>query len=91
MRYIPHRLSISSVLQKILNDSIKPEIMGVVGGFILPLVSAVLLVVLIVQIGRTWRDYRDHGEIEYIKPLVIGVCLLVTSVANGFMWAIIGW
>lgn len=91
MRYIPHRLGIADALKQILDNSIKSEFMGVVNDFVLPIASAVLLVVLIVQIIRCWRDYRDHGEIDYVKPLIVGVCLALCIGAKVYMWAIIGW
>ena len=91
MRYIPHRLGIADVLEKILNESIKPEFMGTVGKFLLPLLAAVLLVFFIVEIFKSFRGYKEHGEVEFTKPLVIGICLAIAVTANGFMWAIIGW
>lgn len=89
MRYIP--LGIADALRQILDNSIKSEFMGVVNDFVLPIAAAVLLVVLIVQIIRCWRDYRDHGEIDYVKPLIVGVCLVLCIGAKAYMWAIIGW
>lgn len=84
-------LGIASVLQQILNDGIKDEIKGVVNNFVFPIIDAILLVVLIVQIVRTYKDWKEHGEIQYEKPLIVGVCLAISIAAPLFMWSIIGW
>lgn len=84
-------LGIASVLQQILNDGIKDEVKGVVNNFVFPIIDAVLLVVLIVQIVRTYKDWKEHGEIQYEKPLIVGICLAVSIAAPLFMWSIIGW
>lgn len=84
-------LGIASVLQQILNDGIKDEVKGVVNYFVFPLIDAILLVVLIVQIVRTHKDWKEHGEIQYEKPLIVGVCLAISLAAPAFMWSIIGW
>lgn len=84
-------LGIASVLQQILNDGIKDEVKGVVNTFVFPIIDAILLVVLIVQIVRTYKDWKEHGEIQYEKPLVVGVCLAISLAAPAFMWGIIGW
>lgn len=82
---------IASVLQQILNDGIKDEVKGVVNTFVFPIIDAILLVVLIVQIVRTYKDWKEHGEIQYEKPLIVGVCLAISLAAPAFMWGIIGW
>lgn len=84
-------LGIASVLQQILNDGIKDEVKGVVNSFVFPIIDAILLVVLIVQIVRTYKDWKEHGEIQYEKPLIVGVCLAISLAAPAFMWSIIGW
>lgn len=84
-------LGIASVLQQILNDGIKDEVKGVVNSFVFPIIDAILLVVLIVQIVRTYKDWKEHGEIQYEKPLIVGVCLAISLAAPAFMWGIIGW
>lgn len=84
-------LGIASVLQQILNDGIKDEVKGVVNTFVFPIIDAILLVVLIVQIVRTYKDWKEHGEIQYEKPLIVGVCLAISLAAPAFMWSIIGW
>ncbi len=84
-------LGIASVLQQILNDGIKDEVKGVVNTFVFPIIDAILLVVLIVQIVRTYKDWKEHGEIQYEKPLIVGVCLAISLAAPAFMWGIIGW
>lgn len=84
-------LGIASVLQQILNDGIKDEVKGVVNFFVFPIIDAILLVVLIVQIVRTYKDWKEHGEIQYEKPLIVGVCLAISLAAPAFMWSIIGW
>lgn len=84
-------LGIASVLQQILNDGIKDEVKGVVNYFVFPIIDAILLVVLIVQIVRTYKDWKEHGEIQYEKPLIVGVCLAISLAAPAFMWSIIGW
>lgn len=84
-------LGIASVLQQILNDGIKDEVKGVVNTFVFPIIDAILLVVLIVQIVRTYKDWKEHGEIQYEKPLIVGVCLAISLAAPAFMWDIIGW
>ncbi len=84
-------LGIASVLQQILNDGIKDEIKGVVNNFVFPIIDAILLVVLIIQIVRTYRDWKEHGEIQWEKPLIVGVCLAISIAAPLFMWSIIGW
>ena len=84
-------LGISDVLEQILNQGIKPEVKGVVNKFIFPLISAILLVVLIIQIVRTYKDWKEHGEVQYEKPLIIGVCLAISIAAPLFMWGIISW
>lgn len=84
-------LGIASVLQQILNDGIKDEVKGVVNNFVFPIIDAVLLVILIVQIVRTYKDWKEHGEIQYEKPLIVGICLAVSIAAPLFMWSIIGW
>ena len=90
MNYLIQSLGIGSVLEQILNSGIKPEVKDVVNKFVLPLLSAVLLVVLIIQIVRTHRDWKEHGEIRYEVPLIIGVCLAISIAAPLFMWDIIG-
>ena len=57
MNYLIQSLGIGSVLEQILNSGIKPEVKDVVNKFVFPLLSAVLLVVLIIQIVRTYRDW----------------------------------
>lgn len=84
-------LGIASVLQQILNEGIKDEVKGVVNYFVFPIIDAILLVVLIVQIVRTYKDWKEHGEIQYEKPLIIGVCFAISLSAPAFMWSIIGW
>ena len=84
-------LGIASVLQQILNDGIKDEVKGVVNYFVFPIIDAVLLVVLIVQLVRTYKDWKEHSEIQYEKPLIVGICLVIAIVAPRFMWGIIGW
>ncbi len=91
MKHIVLPLGIASVLQQILNDGIKDEIKGVVNNFVFPIIDAVLLVVLIIQIVRTYRDWKEHGEIQWEKPLIVGVCLAISIAAPLFMWSIIGW
>ncbi len=91
MKHIVLPLGIASVLQQILNDGIKDEIKGVVNNFVFPIIDAVLLVVLIIQIVRTYRDWKEHGEIQWEKPLIVGVCLAISIAAPPFMWSIIGW
>lgn len=91
MKHIVLPLGLASVLQQILNDGIKEEIKGTVNNFVFPLIDAILLVVLIIQIVRTYKDWKEHGEIQYEKPLIIGVCLAVCLTAPLYMWAIIGW
>ena len=81
MNYLIQSLGIGSVLEQILNSGIKPEVKDVVNKFVFPLLSAVLLVVLIIQIVRTYRDWKEHGEIRYEVPLIIGVCLAISIAA----------
>lgn len=64
-------LGIASVLQQILNDGIKDEVKGVVNTFVFPIIDAILLVVLIVQIVRTYKDWKEHGEIQYENRLCL--------------------
>ena len=91
MNYLLQSLGISTVLEQILNDGIKPEVKNVVNKFVFPLISAVLLVVLIIQIVRTYRDWKEHEEVRYEVPIIIGVCLAISITAPLFMWGIIGW
>lgn len=84
-------LGIASVLQQILNEGIKDEVKGVVNYFVFPIIDAILLVVLIVQIVRTYKDWKEHGEIQYEKLLIVGVCFAISLAAPAFMWSIIGW
>ena len=91
MNYLIQSLGIGSVLEQILNDGIKTEVKDVVNKFVFPLLSAVLLIVFIIQIVRTYRDWKEHGEIRSAVLLIIFVCLAISITAPLFMWGIIGW
>lgn len=91
MKHIVLPLGLASVLQQILNDGMKEEIKGSVNNFVFPLLDAILLVVLIIQIVLTYKDYQEHGQIQYVKPLVVGICFVVCLTAPLYMWTIIGW
>lgn len=91
MKYVVLPLGLSDVLEQILNEGIKPEVKGVVNKFLFPLISAILLIAFIVQVVRTYKDWKEHGEIDYEKVIVCGVCLVLCIAAPAFMWGVIGW
>lgn len=84
-------LGIASVLQQILNDGVKDEIKGAVNDFVFPILSAIIVIVLLVQIVHSYKDWKEHGEINWEKPVIVGVCLAICIAAPRFMWGIIGW
>lgn len=84
-------LGISDVLEQILNEGIKPEIKGSANKFIFPIISAILLIVFIVVLVNTYKDYNQKGEWDKEKVIVTGVCLALCIVAPAFMWGVIGW
>lgn len=85
------RLGISAVLEQILNQGIKQEVKDTAGKFLFPLISAVLLIVLIVQLVRTYKDWKEKGEPDYEKLIVCFICLALCIAAPSLMWGIIGW
>ncbi len=91
MKHIVLPLGLSAVLEQILNEGIKPEVTGTVNKFLFPLITAILLVVFIIEAVNTYKDYKKNGEIDKEKLLVTGVCLILCLVAPGFMWGVIGW
>lgn len=91
MKYTVIPLGMTEVLEQILNESVKPEIKGVVNKFLFPIIEAVLLIVLIIQIVRTYKDWKERGELDVEKLIVVGVCLAICIAAPAFMWGIIGW
>ena len=91
MKYTVIPLGMSEVLEQILNESVKPEVKGVVNKFLFPIIEAVLLVVLIIQIVRSYKDWKERGELDVEKLIVVGVCLAICIAEPLFMWGIIGW
>lgn len=91
MKYTVIPLGMTEVLEQILNESVKPEIKGVVNKFLFPIIEAVLLIVLIIQIVRTYKDWKERGELDVEKLIVVVVCLAICIAAPAFMWGIVGW
>ncbi len=91
MKYTVIPLGMTEVLEQILNESVKPEIKGVVNKFLFPIIEAVLLIVLIIQIVRTYKDWKERGELDVEKLIVVVVCLAICIAAPAFMWGILGW
>ncbi len=66
MKHIVLPLGLSAVLEQILNEGIKPEVTGTVNKFLFPLITAVLLVVFIIEAVNTYGYLTEKG-IENIK------------------------
>lgn len=84
-------IGISDVLEQILNQGVKPEIMGSTNKFVFPIIQAILLVVFVIEAVNTYKDYKKNGEWDKEKLIVTGVCLAICLAAPAFMWGIIGW
>lgn len=91
MKHIVLSLGLSAVLEQILNEGIRPEMTGIVNKFLFPLITAVLLVVFIIEAVSTYKDYKEKGEINKEKLLVTGACLILCIAAPAYMWGVIGW
>ena len=84
-------LGISDVLEQILNEGIKPEIIGSANKFLFPILSAILVIIFLIAAVNTYKDYNKNGDWDKEKIIVTAICLALCIAGPAFMWGIIGW
>lgn len=53
-------------------------------------VSLILAVLFFVKVGTAYMDYRKHGQIEWVPPVILFACLVFMLTAPLYIWGIVG-
>ncbi len=67
----------------------KGQIKTVTNNVIFPVIDVVLAILLFVNIGLMYMEYRKRGQIEWTPIAVIFGCLLFSLTAPAYIWNIV--
>lgn len=66
------------------------QIKTVVNKVVFPAIDLILAVLFFVKVGTAYMDYRKHGQIEWVPPVILFACLVFMLTAPLYIWGIVG-
>jgi hypothetical protein len=70
-------------------DSAKGQIKTVTNNVIFPVIDVVLAILLFVNIGLMYMEYRKRGQLEWTPIAIIFGCLLFSLTAPMYIWNVV--
>lgn len=70
-------------------NTAKTQIQTVVNNVVFPVVDMILAILLFIKISTMYFEYRKHGQLEFIAPAILFVCLIFTLTAPLYIWSIL--